>query len=242
LGSNEKTIPELIDELENWDDATREVAARRLGELEVEEAVDPLMKALLTDKAEDVRAAAAEALGRFIGNAQVARQLADQLSKEDSPIVRAAIATAIGRIENYAAAKKIIPQLEREEASWVKEAIIEALEQYKGEEITAALLKQLQVEQPEEVRVQAAKSLGKTASKGILDEVLELFQKETSDEVRSYLTEVIAENPDIKSVDILVNALEDQEFKLTRAAAAEALYKIARKLGYKDENELIDSL
>jgi len=61
---------------------------------------------------------------------------------------------------------------------------------------------------------------------------LDIFAKEQSDEVKSHITEVLAEIPDIKSVDLLTNAFEDEGYELTRAAAAEALHKIAKKLGY----------
>ena len=69
-----------------------------------------------------------------------------------------------------------------------------------------------------------------------------IFQKEDSDEVKSHITGIIANLGDIESVELLTTALENDDFKLTQAAAAEAIHNIAQKLGYKDDNEMLDSL
>ncbi|NHJ38683.1 MAG: HEAT repeat domain-containing protein, partial [Asgard group archaeon] len=54
MGPNKKTLEELIDELQDWGDTTREEAAKALGEIEDEQAIEPLIKALLEDNSEDV--------------------------------------------------------------------------------------------------------------------------------------------------------------------------------------------
>ena len=109
-------------------------------------------------------------------------------------------------------------------------------------EFSEIVFHHLQSDPSEEVRVQASISLIKCKKLIDLNQILACFQQETSDEVKSHIAELIAEVPDKKSVEFLTEALECEEFKLTQAAAAEALHKIARKLGYKDENEMLDSM
>ncbi len=241
MGHSKKKVEELIEELEDWDEATREEAAKALGNTGEEKAIDALLKALMKDQSEDVRAASARSLGKFYENKKIAKELGVIFEEEISPIVRIAIAYSIGNLENISAAKLMIPILEQEESIWVREAIIEAFGKMKSKEFTRYILKHLKEDPSQEVRVQAATSLLISTDPTILDNLLLIFQSETSDEVKSRITEVISTIPDLKSVDILTAALEDDEFKLTRATASEALYRIAKKLGFKDENDMIDS-
>ncbi|NHJ46509.1 MAG: HEAT repeat domain-containing protein [Asgard group archaeon] len=242
LGSNKKTIEELIDELEDWGESTREEAAKALGETEDDLAIDPLLKALLHDKSEDVRAASARALCKFDTNKKLAKELGLAMEEEISPIVRIAIANSIGKLENISAAKLMVPILEREESIWVREAIIETFGKMKTQEFSEIIFEHLKEDPSEEVRVQAANALRKRPQEHMLDEILAIFQSETSDEVKSHIVGIIAEIANIKTVEILTDALENEEFKLTQAATAEALHKIASKLGFKDENEMLDSI
>ncbi|NHJ31975.1 MAG: HEAT repeat domain-containing protein, partial [Asgard group archaeon] len=200
------------------------------------------LKALMDDESEDVRASAARALGKFYGNKRIPKELGLIIEEEISPIVRIAIANSIGNLENTSAAKLMIPVLERDESIWVREAIIDAFGKIGSKEFTPLILKHLKEDPSEEVRVQAAAALMKCSDKSILDEILEIFQKEESDEVKSHIPRIIANLADIKSVEVLTTALENDDLKLTQAAAAEALHNIAQKLGYKDDNEMLDSL
>ncbi|NHK30095.1 MAG: HEAT repeat domain-containing protein [Asgard group archaeon] len=242
MGSSKKTLVELIDELQDWGDTTREEAAKALGEIEDEQAIEPLLKALLVDKSEDVRAAAARALGKFDGYKKIPKELGLAMEEEISPIVRIAIANSIGNLGNVSAAKLMIPILERDESVWVREAIIEAFGKLKSAEFCDLVLKYLKEDPSQEVRVQAAKTLQKKSQTHMLEDFLAIFQSETSDEVKSHIAGLIAEIPDAKAIEILAEALENEDLKLTQAATAEALHKIARKLGYKDENEMFDSI
>ena len=241
MGALKKTTEEYISELVDWDETTREEAASALGEIGDETVIEPLITALKEDESEDVRAASARSLGKYDSNL-VAKELGNQISNEESPIVRIAIASAISEIGDFEAIKLLKPILKDEESHWVREAIIEAFGKLENDDYNRILIECLKSDPSEDVRIQAANSLMRNSSKKILDEILLVFKKEESDEVKSHITELIAEIPDIKSVELLTDALENNELKLTQAAAAEALHKIAIKLGYKDENEMIDSL
>ncbi|NHJ04031.1 MAG: HEAT repeat domain-containing protein [Candidatus Heimdallarchaeota archaeon] len=242
MGAIKKTVDDYISELVDWDDTTREEAAKALGEIGDEIVIDPLLQALKEDESEDVRASAALALGKFDNYEGIPQKLGEIISQETSPIVRIAIANSIGEIGNKSAAKLLIPVLENEESFWVREAIIEALGKAYSKDFTELLLKYLKDDDSEEVRVQAANALIKNPHDEILDNILQAFKQEESDEVKSHIAELIAEIPNIKSVEVLTEALENEDYKQTQAAAAEALYKIALKLGYNDENEMMDSL
>ncbi|MCK5297400.1 MAG: HEAT repeat domain-containing protein, partial [Candidatus Heimdallarchaeota archaeon] len=119
---------------------------------------------------------------------------------------------------------------------------IDAFGKIGSKEFTPLILRHLKEDSSEEVRVQAAAALQKCSDGSILDDILAVFQNEDSDEVKSHVTGIIANLGDINSVELLTTALENDDFKLTQAAAAEALHNIAQKLGYKDENEMLDSL
>ncbi len=194
------------------------------------------------DESEDVRAAAASSLAKLADGSEIPKELGKAIFKENSPIVRRAIAHALGDIGNTMTVKLMLPLLENEESHWVREVVIEAFGKNGSEDFGEIIFEHLKTDPSEEVRVQAAISLLKCKSSFDLDSILCCFQEEESDEVKSHITELIAKKPDEKSVEFLTNALENDEFKLTQAAVAEALHKIAIKLGYKDENEMLDSL
>ena len=242
MGTTKKEVTDYIEELVNWDVATRETAAKNLGNIGDETAIDPLLKAMLSDESEDVRAAATQSLSKLANGGKIPEELAKAITVEKSPIVRRAIANSLGNIGSTKTIKLLVPILETEESHWVREAIIEAFGKNASGEFSEVVFQHLQTDPSEEVRIQAAISLMKCKKLINLDKILSCFQKESSDEVKSHIAELIAEIPDKKSVEFLTEALEDEKFKSTQAATAEALYKIARKLGYKDENEMLDSM
>jgi HEAT repeat protein len=240
----EKDIDILIDDLINWDETTRANAAKELGKLGDEKAIEPLLKALKDDKAEDVRIEAAKALVIFYENTTVPKKLAELIRNEPSPIVRATIANSLGEMEDIEAIRKMVALLKDEKNIWVREAIVEAFGETKTDDFVPILLKVLEEDPAEEVRTQAALALSKFDSfkDKIFDLLMELFLKEKSDDVRSHLPEIIAKKQDEKVINFLLQVLELKNYPLTRAAAVEALRRIAENLGYKDENELLDSL
>ncbi len=243
MGTDKKTIDDLIDELVDWDEATREEAAKALGFTEEEKAIDPLIEALNQDDSEDVRAAAALSLGKFYDNRKIPNELGQAIEKEESPIVRVAIANSIGNLESNTGAQYLLKILEQEEVSWVREAIIEAFGNIKlNDEYLETIMTCLKEDPSEEVRIQASLSLKKKINPEYLDILLTLMTSEESDEVRSRIVDIIAEIPDIKTIKVLVTALDDDNYKLTQASTAEAVHKIAIKLGYTDENEMLDTL
>jgi len=242
LGATKKNVSDYIEELVNWDVATREEAAKNLGDIGDDTVIDPLLTALKEDESEDVRAAAARSLGKLADGNEIPKEFGKIIFKEDAPIVRRAIALALGDIGNTTTIKLMIPLLENEESHWVREAVIEAFGKNGSENFGEIIFEHLKTDLSEEVRVQSAIALIKCKSSIDLDSILSCYQEEKSDEVKSHITELIAKKPDEKSVEFLTNALENEEFKLTQAAAAEALHTIAIKLGYKDENEMLDSL
>ena len=242
MGTTKKNVSDFIEELVNWDVATREEAAKSLGDIGDDTVIDPLLTALKGDESEDVRAAAARSLAKLADGIAIPKEFGKAIAEENSPIVRRAIAQALGEIGNSSAVKLMIPILDNEESHWVREAVIEAFGKNGSEDFGEIIFKHLKMDSSEEVRVQAAIALLKSKSSIDLDSLLICFQEEKSDEVKSHITELIAKKPDEKSVEFLTNALENEEFKLTQAAVAEALHTIAIKLGYKDENEMLDSL
>ncbi|MFW9922318.1 MAG: HEAT repeat domain-containing protein [Candidatus Thorarchaeota archaeon] len=242
MGTNKKTIEEYLDDLANWDDSSREEAAQILGDIGDESVIEPLFDAFKNDDSEDVRAAIVRSLSKFDSSPIVPKTLGEIIVTETSPIVRVAIANAIGNLGNLQAARAMIQILEQEESIWVREAIIDSFGKLKNKEFVPIIIQRFKSDDTEEVRIQAAKSLLKLADFLDLDDVLTLFDSEKSDMVKSYIVEIIAEIPDLKSVELLSTALDDDDFSLTQAAAAEALHKIAVALGYEDENDMMDSI
>lgn len=242
MGSTKKNVSDYIEELVNWDVATREEAAKSLGDIGDDTVIDHLLTALKEDESEDVRVAAAGSLNKLADGSEIPEVFGKVIFEEKSPIVRRAIAHALGDIGDTSTIKLMIPLLENEESHWVREAVIEAFGKNGSEDFGEIIFKHLKEDPSEEVRIQATIALIKCESSIDLDSILSCFQEEESDEVKSHITELIAKKPDEKSVEFLTNALENEEFKLTQAAVAEALHTIAIKLGYKDENEMLDSL
>lgn len=242
MGATKKSLEEYVDELANWDVTSREEAAEILGDIGDESVIEPLLSALKKDKSEDVRAAAARSLGKLEIDKKTANTLTKILDIEKSPIVRVALTNAIAVSGNFASVEMMIPILEKEDSGWVKEAIIEAFGKTKPEAFKEILLDYLKNDPSEEVRIQAASAIMQKPDIVLLDTILDIFKAENNDNVRSHIVEIIAELPDSKSVDILTAVLDDDENSLTQAAASEALHKIALALGYKDENEMMDSL
>ena len=242
LGATKKKVSDYVEELVNWDVATREDAAKNLGDIGDETVIDPLLTAMKQDESDDVRSAAARSLGKLADGGKIPKEFAKAIFNEKSPIVRKAIADTLGDIGNTSAIKQMIPLLETEESHWVREAVIDAFGKNASSDFGEIILHHLKTDPSEEVRVQASISLLKCKSEIDLDSILSCFKQETSDEVKSHIATLIAKIPDEKSVEFLTEALDSDEYKLTQAAVAEALHEIAIKLGYKDENEMLDSL
>jgi len=165
LGSEKKTIEDLIEELTNLGVASREEAALAIGQLEDDKGIDPLLKVLKEDESEDVRAAAAKSLGNYFDNKRTIRELAKTILSEESPIVRMAIVNALGQKEEASAVKPLLPLLEKEEVVYVREAIIEAIGNTKSKKFSDDILKVLKNDEVIEARVQAAIALAKIADK-----------------------------------------------------------------------------
>jgi HEAT repeat protein len=237
---NKNTIDQYLEEILHWDEITREEAAKKLGDLGNEKAIKPLLQVLQEDDSANVREATAKALSNFCHIEHIAKDIADTMKEEPSPIVRLAMANTIGEFESKDIGKILLNLLEGEKSHWVREAIVEALGKTNNRIFTSKLIEILENDPSKEVRIQAAKSLSRLGDKRMKQQLLHCFNTEKDDEVRSFVAETLTMFPEKEVIEVLIEALEDSE-KLTRVAVSEALYEIAKELGYKNENELIDS-
>lgn len=126
--ASQSDVAGLIRALKNptqfGDDSVRARAARYLGDLRAECAVDSLCE-LLLDKSPSARAAAAGALGE-IGSSDGTRGLIEALN-DDVRWVRARVIASLGEIGDRSAVTNLLPLRHHEDWTWVRAPALYAL-------------------------------------------------------------------------------------------------------------------
>ena len=159
----EKLIASLIQELDDEEKDVRSRAAEALGRIGSDQAVEPLVKALATDKDGSVRGRAADALGS-IGSEQAIEPLVKGLATDKDRYVRGSAAEALGRIGSEQAIEPLVKGLATDKDRYVRGSAAEALGRIGSEQAIEPLVKALATDEDRYVRWRAASALGSIAA------------------------------------------------------------------------------
>jgi HEAT repeat protein len=215
-------VPMLVPQLEH--DAYRPAVLKALAK--IGGAGVPAIAAGLKDERVNVRAGAAEALGRIGSAAQSATPFLVAALDDKAPEVRRAAAEALGRIGGDAEEIRLALQSKlTDESEPVRFHAAEALIRLdpKQQNALEALVKGLKdAEDP--VRARAAAALGKMGphAKPAWSPLAETLAKDTNPAVRSVSAKSLGRIDPLAAVPLLIAALRDPEVQV-RNAAAEAL-------------------
>ena len=215
--------PGMLRALSHSSSAVRESAAKMLGNVGDERAVDPLIQTL-SDDIPDVRQAAAEALGR-LGDKRAVDPLIEALS-DDAPAVRKSAAEALGRLEDKRAVDPLIEGLSDDTPS-VQGTTAEALGRLGDKRAFDPLIEALS-DNNADVREAAAEALGRLGDKRAVDPLIEALSDRLPT-VRKAAVEALGQLGDKRAIDPLVKNLSDNYPSGVLDAARAAL----KKLGYK---------
>ena len=244
-------VDDLILDLKYGTEVVRNDAARILGEIGDQRAVDPLIDAL-EDENEIwiIRELAAMALGE-IGDPKAIDPLIDALNDEN-PYVRGTAAEALGEIGDPKAIDPLIDAL-NDEQHFVRSGAAEALGEISDQRAVDPLIEALKdddwdiqlwaasslvklgktdyldlvllalEDEKDHIRFNAAEALGWIGDPRAVDPLIEVLWDEDEDSfVRKNVALALGEIGDPRAINPLIDALKDEE-SLVRTAAAEAL-------------------
>ena len=172
--------PGMLRALSHSSSAVRESAAKMLGNVGDERAVDPLIEAL-SDNNADVREAAAEALGQ-LGDKQAVEPLIKALALENWKVhwkARGSVAKALGRLGDKRAVDPLIKVLSHG-LFFVREAAAKALGRLGDKRAIDPLIKALS-DDNSDVRKAAAWALGQLGDKRAVDPLVKVLSDDNSD-------------------------------------------------------------
>jgi HEAT repeat protein len=227
-------VPALIAALSDEHHQTRARAARALGRIGDERAIDPLLKRL-DDPAEKrgehgtgAREAVALALGQ-LGPRRAVRPLIAAL-KDQNPRVRRATARALGMLGDPAAADPLLPLLTDDQRRVVQEATV-ALGRLKA---TAACDRILALLDDEDsyLRAAAAEALGNIGERRAAAALGTLLAGDRDPEVREAAARALGRLGDRSALPVLRRALEDKSHPVA-ARAAKSLHDLKDPQGLK---------
>jgi HEAT repeat protein len=201
----------------------RTAAAAALGQLEVEDAVEELLRVLRSDPEPRVRRAAAWALGHM-RRREAVDGLAAALRSERDEETREMCVWALGHLEAASAATTLSELVRRDSSAEVREAAAWALGQIESRDAVAALGEAAGGDSNDGVRGTAAWALGQIqpseAPAGLIRAVAD-----ARDHVRTKAAWAISEIGDARAVTPLREALRKEENKSARRAQLRALLK-----------------
>lgn len=209
----------LIENLKSEIKWLRESAAKALGEIKANEAVELLIKCL-SDKSWEVRVEAAIALGR-IGNPKAVQPLIKKLD-DKSFKVRLAVVEALGRLRDQEAVEPLARIL-KDKSVKIRSTAVWALWAIEGNLAIEYLIKALN-DKNENVRSAAIYYLKFLKDKRAVQPLISMIAKSNKN-IRSQIAETLGEIGDVQAVEPLIELLEDRDY-FVRAKAAEALGKI----------------
>jgi HEAT repeat protein len=232
MNMRSKAEQALIELMKNGDEADRCYAARTLGTLHSQNAVETLI-AHLTDEDIDVCVDAAEALGR-IGDPTAVPPLLNSLSKEESGEVCTAVTSALGMLGGEAAIdalKKIAverPEAIEWEDDWdrwwdVQLAAVEALGRYGIEDATELLVDIMDSDASQDIDAEIYHALSSIKQRGF--EVLCERLKSPSAMHRRRAVAALGRSGSPDASSKIGQSLRDKAPEV-RAAAATALAKL----------------
>ncbi len=239
-----RTIPHLVQALQDWDRGVREEACKALGAIGDPQAIPHLIQALqdrewrvchaacaalgaigdsqaipllvqiLQDTEGRVRRMACEALGR-IGDPQATPHLIQALQDEDS-MVRRMACKALGEIGDPQATPYLIQALQDED-SIVRHVACEALGEI-GDPQAIPYLVQVLKDNDSSVRRAACRALAATGNSQVVSHLAQVLGSWDS-ELRRVACEAIGRVGSLQATLHLINAFNDRDWQVRRAAA-----------------------
>lgn len=211
----------LLDE----DPAVRVLSIRLLWECEEAKLIPVFTEMMLSDPAEDVRAAAASALGKFVllgeletipDNLRIAnvQNLLDVVSGEDLSMVRRRALESLGFSSNPKVTELIEKSAKQEDPQWITSALY-AMARSADDRWTPFILKHL--ESPDgEVEFEAIRAAGELGIEDARDTLFDLLDQTTDDEDLRYaliwsLSQIGGENVKRKFEDMAKKCTDDEE-------------------------------
>ena len=210
--------------------AVRKGAAWALGEIKGDAVVDPLIRSLKKDKQGIVRQEAAVALGKIKGDKVVA-PLLTALKKDKFETTRKQAAIALRELPPKLADDGLLDVLrkgvgsfeEGHEVESIQTEVIASLIKDGGQLTAKLLLNALKSEDDKWIRWKIVHVLGAIKHKSSIDAIVQEL-KHPNEVVRRTATASLGGYKDRKTVDILVQVLENRsEYKSIRASAAASL-------------------
>jgi HEAT repeat protein/beta-lactamase regulating signal transducer with metallopeptidase domain len=202
--------------LRDAEPAARAAAARTLSQPEDTAAVAALERLLRGDANDDVRLAAAEALGRMEAKRSV--PVLEAALGDQSAAVRRTVAWALGQIED----KSSVPALARalsDQDGAVRETAVWALGQIEGAEAVPALAERLGRDSRVEVRRRAAWALGQIQDKSAAGPLGTALRGDRDAEVRRTAAWALGQIEDAGSVPALAEAMRDSAEEVRQVSA-----------------------
>jgi len=158
-------VDKYISDLQDQNRSIRDEAAKALGELKDDRAVEPLISVLTEDDDNDVRGSAAISLG-MINDTRALEPLIEALQDQES-VVRSSAANGLGWLGDARAAEALIKAL-KDKSFEVRGLAAMSLGIIRDQQATEPLIEALQDARPE-VRINAAVALGDIGDKRAID-------------------------------------------------------------------------
>ena len=226
-------INSLIDRLASKEIPVRVSAAYALGSLGSEKAVQPLIKALTTDKESSIRWVAAYALGS-LGSEKALEPLIKALTTDKESHVRWRAASALGSLGSEKAVEPLLKALTTDRESFVRGSAAYALGSLGSEKAVEPLLKALTTDKESYVRGSAASALGSLGSEKAVEPLLKALTTAKESDVRGRAASALGRLGSKKAVGPLMRYLTDKGTSIYTGgtvgdAAFAALEKICRR-------------
>jgi HEAT repeat protein len=214
-----QVVPFLIVATKDRIQEIRMQAAKSLGQLGSEKAIEPLI-ALLKDEESYVRRKAAESLGQLGSEKAIEPLIALLKDKESS--VRMHAAKSLGKLGTEKAIEPLIALLKDKESS-VRMHAAKSLGQLRSEKAIEPLIALLK-DKESSVRMHAAKSLGKLGTEKAIEPLIALL-KDKESSVRMHAAKSLVQLGTEKAIEPLIALLKDKESSV-RMHAAKSLVQL----------------
>jgi HEAT repeat protein len=231
IAEHKKTFYELLEDLKSPNEKEKIKAITLLGEMEREEAVEPL-KVLLKEKSAWVRKAAVTALGKFRKKELVPVLI--ECLKDRVWLVRVSTIEALKNHQDEEIIPHLLRILRKDESEAVRKSSAEALGKFKQRKVVDQLIRSLKKDRDPGVRKSAALSLGEIKDKKCERQLIKSFLKDRDLEVRIAAGKALGKVKSTKAISHLLKSFKKDKELSIRIAAVEALGMIGEKKVVKD--------
>lgn len=212
---DQKLGQEIAQQLTKFDDRLRAPVLLTLGKLRIDEAFEPIMRALASPNIDEVRAAI-QALGEF-ASSSIVRPLLIVQAIHSSESVR--VKVAIGKT-GQAGARELMGIIESNADKWMRTAATKMLNQFNSVEAIEVLERVLERDDVD-MRREAAEALVNISDRGIIRPLVAMLQDEDP-RIRTLAASGLIKTADKRAIAPLIIALNDDFFEV-RANAIQAL-------------------